>query len=150
MSNFVLLKFQYLTFNGVFKEAHQKFKNGELDYLKEEENIEYVYKIIYEWTKNKYNLVDKKELTEEEKQKANRTLEEIKRDKEKEMIRKAKLISDAAKMSKRQTDELFKFLKSDGNKFSGEINFDKKEKEKLEKQIEFEKMVDKFNEVHGQ
>jgi plasmid rolling circle replication initiator protein Rep len=141
---------RYFSFNGVFKEAHNKYKVGELDCLKEKDDVEYVYKIIYEWNKNKYNLVDKRELTEEEKQKVNRSLEEIKVDKEKKRNKKAKLISDMAKIRKEKTDKLFRFRKKGGNDFTGEINFDKKEKEKLEKQIEFEKMVDKFNEVHGQ
>lgn len=38
------------TFGGVFKETHELFKEGELDYLKPEDNTEWVYRLIYKWS----------------------------------------------------------------------------------------------------
>ena len=38
------------TFGGVFKETHELFKEGELDYLIPEDNIEWVYRLIYHWS----------------------------------------------------------------------------------------------------
>ena len=38
------------TFGGCFKEAHNLFKLGELDYLIPEDNTKWVYKVIYRWS----------------------------------------------------------------------------------------------------
>ena len=38
------------TFGGCFKEAHNLFKLGELDYLIPEDNTEWVYRLIYHWS----------------------------------------------------------------------------------------------------
>lgn len=38
------------TFGGCFKEAHNLFKLGELDYLIPEDNTEWVYRLIYKWS----------------------------------------------------------------------------------------------------
>lgn len=38
------------TFGGVFKETHELFKQGELDYLIPEDNTEWVYRLIYHWS----------------------------------------------------------------------------------------------------
>lgn len=38
------------TFGGVFKETHELFKEGELDYLIPEDNTEWVYRLIYKWS----------------------------------------------------------------------------------------------------
>lgn len=38
------------TFGGCFKEAHNLFKLGELDYLIPDDNTEWVYRLIYHWS----------------------------------------------------------------------------------------------------
>lgn len=38
------------TFGGCFKDAHNLFKLGELDYLIPEDNTKWVYKVIYRWS----------------------------------------------------------------------------------------------------
>lgn len=38
------------TFGGCFKETHELFKQGELDYLIPEDNTEWVYRLIYHWS----------------------------------------------------------------------------------------------------
>lgn len=38
------------TFGGCFKEAHNLFKLGELDYLIPEDNTKWVYRVIYRWS----------------------------------------------------------------------------------------------------
>lgn len=38
------------TFGGVFKETHELFKEGELDYLIPDDNTEWVYRLIYKWS----------------------------------------------------------------------------------------------------
>lgn len=54
------------------------YKLGELDYYKKQNDIEYVYKLYYNWYKKEYENIRIVELTEEEKQKINQKLiEEI-------------------------------------------------------------------------
>ena len=38
------------TFGGCFKETHELFKQGELDYLIPEDNTEWIYRLIYHWS----------------------------------------------------------------------------------------------------
>lgn len=62
---------QVLVYSGLFKEARKKLKDGDLDYLKEIDPIEYVYQIFYMWNKNEYLASEIFDLTDEEKQKIN-------------------------------------------------------------------------------
>ena len=65
---------QVLVFSGLFKEAHKMYKLGELDCYKKQNDIEYVYKLYYNWYKNEYENTKCVELTEEEKRKINKKL----------------------------------------------------------------------------
>ena len=65
---------QVLVFSGLFKEAHKMYKLGELDCYKKQNDIEYVYKLYYNWYKKEYKNTKCIELTEEEKQKINKKL----------------------------------------------------------------------------
>ena len=65
---------QVLVFSGLFKDAHKMYKLGELDIYKKQSDIEYVYKLYYNWYKNEYENTKCIELTEEEKAKINKKL----------------------------------------------------------------------------
>lgn len=65
---------QVLVFSGLFKEAHKMYKLGELDVYKKQNDIEYVYKLYYNWYKNEYENTRCIELTNEEKKKINKNL----------------------------------------------------------------------------
>lgn len=65
---------QVLVFSGLFKDAHKRYKLGELDYYKKQSDIEYIYKLYYNWYKNEYENTKCIELTEEEKKKINKRL----------------------------------------------------------------------------
>lgn len=65
---------QVLVFSGLFKDAHKMYKLGELDIYKKQSDIEYVYKLYYNWYKNQYESTKIIELTEEEKEKINKKL----------------------------------------------------------------------------
>ncbi|HDO9489896.1 TPA: protein rep [Clostridioides difficile] len=65
---------QILVFSGLFKDAHKMYKLGELDIYKKQSDIEYVYKLYYNWYKNEYENTKCIELTEEEKRKINKKL----------------------------------------------------------------------------
>ena len=60
---------QVLVFSGLFKDAHKMYKLGELDIYKKQSDIEYVYKLYYNWYKNEYENTKCIELTDEEKKK---------------------------------------------------------------------------------
>lgn len=62
---------QYYTFTGVFKESHKLYKNNELDYLKEVDDVEYIYKVYYVWKNSNYSLKNILKLNEEELEKYN-------------------------------------------------------------------------------
>ena len=69
---------QVLVFSGLFKDAHKMYKLGELDVYKKQNDIEYVYKLYYNWHKKEYENTLCIELTEEEKKKINkRFIDEI-------------------------------------------------------------------------
>lgn len=65
---------QVLVFSGLFKDAHKMYKLGELDVYKRQNDIEYIYKLYYNWFKNEYENTKCIELTEEEKVKINKKL----------------------------------------------------------------------------
>lgn len=62
---------QYFTFTGVFKDSHKLYNNKKLDYLKEKDDVEYIYKIYYFWKNSDYTLKDVLKLSEEEFEKYN-------------------------------------------------------------------------------
>lgn len=65
---------QIITYNGLFAEANKLYKAGELDYLKEFDQTEWVYLLLYRWGFNEYIEEERRELTEDEKRKYNRQL----------------------------------------------------------------------------
>lgn len=65
---------QILVFSGLFKDAHKMYKLGELDMYKKQDEIEYIYKLYYNWHKNEYENTRIIELTEEEKKAINKRL----------------------------------------------------------------------------
>lgn len=65
---------QVLVFSGLFKDAHKMYKLGKLDCYKKQNDIEYVYKLYYNWHKNEYENTKCIELTDEEKKRINKTL----------------------------------------------------------------------------
>lgn len=62
---------QYITFSGCFKDTRKLYKLGKLDYLKEIDTTEYIYRIFYIWKNSDYLLKDVLELSDEEKEKYN-------------------------------------------------------------------------------
>lgn len=60
---------RYIAYSGVFKDSRKLYKSGDLDYLKEIDQINYIYKVYYIWQQTDYNLKDVIELSEEEKEK---------------------------------------------------------------------------------
>ena len=65
---------QVLVFGGLFKDAHKMYKLGELDVYKKHNEIEYVYKLYFNWFKKEYENTRVIELTEDEKKKINKKL----------------------------------------------------------------------------
>lgn len=65
---------QLITYSGAFKEALKLFNNGDLDKYKELDLNEYVYELCYQWGNKEYALMEKRELTEDERRKINRAL----------------------------------------------------------------------------
>lgn len=67
---------RYISFSGIFKDVRELYNCGFLDYLKEIDEIEYIYKIYYIWNNSDYNLKDVIFLSDEEKEKYNFVLKE--------------------------------------------------------------------------
>ena len=65
---------QVITYNGVFKEAAKLYKKGDLDYLKEIDLTEYVYRILWQWGQGEYVEREIRELTNEEKERFNKQM----------------------------------------------------------------------------
>jgi plasmid rolling circle replication initiator protein Rep len=65
---------QIITYNGVFKESAKLYKKGDLDYLKDIDLTEYVYRILYQWGQGDYVQREIRELTDEEKERFNKQL----------------------------------------------------------------------------
>jgi plasmid rolling circle replication initiator protein Rep len=66
---------QILTYSGIFKDVLQMYNDGQLDKYKELDLTEYVWEICYNWSSMKeYALMEKRELTEEERKKINKQL----------------------------------------------------------------------------
>ncbi|HHC5970190.1 TPA: protein rep [Staphylococcus aureus] len=62
---------QILVYSGLFKDARNKLKNGDLDYLKDIDPTEYIYQIFYIWNQKEYLASEIYDLTEQEKEKIN-------------------------------------------------------------------------------
>jgi len=67
---------QVITYNGVFKEAAKLYKKGDLDYLKDVDLTEYIYRILYQWGQGEYVQKEMRELTEDEKERFNKQLKD--------------------------------------------------------------------------
>ncbi|MPQ44714.1 protein rep [Clostridium tarantellae] len=65
---------QEMVFGGLFKDAHKMYKNHELDVYKEQDNINYVYMLYYDWHKTQYEIFKKRELIKEEFEEVNKSL----------------------------------------------------------------------------
>jgi plasmid rolling circle replication initiator protein Rep len=65
---------QILTFNGLFNQAHHLYKAGELDHLKEQDLIEYMYMLCYAWGYGEYVEEEKRELSPRELMEVNKKL----------------------------------------------------------------------------
>lgn len=65
---------QLITYSGVFKAALKLFNGGELDKYKELDLNEYVYELCYQWGNKEYALMEKRELTDDERRKINKAL----------------------------------------------------------------------------
>lgn len=62
---------RFLGYSGVFSDVNELYKNGDLDYLKDKDLIEYVYKVFYIWKNFDYSIDSVLELSEFEKSKYN-------------------------------------------------------------------------------
>ena len=60
-----------ITYNGVFKESVKEFKKGNLDNYIETDMTEYIYRILYQWGQSDYVEREKRELTQDEKERFN-------------------------------------------------------------------------------
>ena len=68
---------QFIVFSGLFKEANTMYENGELDSYKVNDEVEYVYMMLYLWKKSEYGNINIWELTEEEKKQFNKNLTDV-------------------------------------------------------------------------
>lgn len=65
---------QVVTYSGLFSEAHKLFKAKKLEYLKEQDNTEYMYWLLYRWGKGQYVQAEFRELSEHERKQINKKL----------------------------------------------------------------------------
>lgn len=65
---------QVLVFSGLFKDAHNMYKHGELDVYKKKDEIKYIYIVYFNWCKKHYEKTRMRELTEDEKEELNQDL----------------------------------------------------------------------------
>lgn len=65
-----------LVYSGNFKDAVEMYKNKELEMYKDVDTEEYIYLLMYSWSKNNYKESHQRELTEEEYKKYNKKLNE--------------------------------------------------------------------------
>lgn len=63
---------RYISFSEVFKEARKLYNDGELDYLKDVDDTEYIYKVYYLRNNSNYTLKNFLELSREEIDKLNK------------------------------------------------------------------------------
>ena len=57
------------------EELAKKYDNGELDYLKDIDKTDYIYKLVFQWLGNEYKEIIFENLSEEEKEKLKERLE---------------------------------------------------------------------------
>lgn len=139
---------RYIAFKGIFDEAHKKYEAGELEYLKDVEEIEWVYKLRYSWKDEKYQLMELLKLTESEKKKLNSSPEEIENNKRNKKITRQKNINKLLEIQHKKLQAKLISKKKTKDLRTGEMEFVRNEKDKIEKRLEFEKMVDKFNDKY--
>jgi len=65
---------QVITYNGLFKDANNLYKEKKLDKYKFVDNTEYVYFMLYRWGKGEYAETERRELTQDELKKFNKQL----------------------------------------------------------------------------
>lgn len=68
---------QLIVFSGLFKDANTMYENGELDYYKVSDEIEYVYMMCYQWKQREYENTKIRELTPQEKKQFNKNLVDV-------------------------------------------------------------------------
>lgn len=68
---------QLIVFSGLFKDANTMYENGELDYYKVSDEIEYVYMMCYQWKQREYENTKIIELTPQEKKQFNKNLVDV-------------------------------------------------------------------------
>ena len=68
---------QLIVYGGLFSDANKMYQNGELDYYKTQDSIEYVYMMVYSWKKKEYDNTSIRKLTPEEKKRFNKNLVDI-------------------------------------------------------------------------
>ena len=68
---------QLIVFSGLFKDANTMYENGELDYYKVSDEIEYVYMMCYQWKQLEYENTKIRELTPQEKKQFNKNLVDV-------------------------------------------------------------------------
>lgn len=68
---------QLIVFSGLFKDANTMYENGELDYYKVSDEIEYVYMMCYRWKQREYENTKIRELTPQEKKQFNKNLVDV-------------------------------------------------------------------------
>ena len=70
---FVFFKFlkgkKILAFNKIFKDLSKEYDDGKLDYLKDVDATDYIYKLVFHWLGNEYKEIIFENLSEEEKNK---------------------------------------------------------------------------------
>ena len=58
-----------LTYNRIFKDLSKEYDDGKLDYLKDVDTTDYIYKLVFQWLGNEYKEIIFENLSEEEKNK---------------------------------------------------------------------------------
>ena len=66
-----------LTYNRIFKDLSKEYDDGKLDYLKDVDTTDYIYKLVFQWLGNEYKEIIFENLSEEEKNKLDHLIDEI-------------------------------------------------------------------------
>ena len=57
-----------LTYNRIFKDLSKEYDDGKLDYLKDVDTTDYIYKLVFQWLGNEYKEIIFENLSEERKE----------------------------------------------------------------------------------